>query len=232
MSHCSMVGETAATSSLMFCFKATIVLGFFSYTCSWDIPRGRSYRHWDRAILQAIPYSLFVRSQELGTSRWGLTLQSLLCKPLPLLAEARESEFINQVSATMVPEMCEASHCSRLNLLLLPCLSCLQRTRGWSPQKMLHYTKQQPSQNVNVSGEYHEGSLLPSNERFENWHASSIMRTWLRSSSSRSFNRASQTDFDLQCLDHLLLEPKPFCKDGNLSPHAIFSALYDQTFFM
>jgi hypothetical protein len=27
-----MVGETAATSSLMFCFKSTVVLGFFSYT--------------------------------------------------------------------------------------------------------------------------------------------------------------------------------------------------------
>jgi hypothetical protein len=26
------VGEIAATSSLMFCFKSTVVLGFFSYT--------------------------------------------------------------------------------------------------------------------------------------------------------------------------------------------------------
>ena len=27
-----MVGEIAATSSLMFCFKSTVVLGFLSYT--------------------------------------------------------------------------------------------------------------------------------------------------------------------------------------------------------
>jgi hypothetical protein len=27
-----MVGEIAATSSLMFCFKSSVVLGFFSYT--------------------------------------------------------------------------------------------------------------------------------------------------------------------------------------------------------
>ena len=30
--RCSMVGEIAANSSLMFCFKSTDVLGFFSYT--------------------------------------------------------------------------------------------------------------------------------------------------------------------------------------------------------
>ena len=31
---CSMVGETAATSSLMLCFKSTVVLGFFCTHCS------------------------------------------------------------------------------------------------------------------------------------------------------------------------------------------------------
>ena len=30
--RCSMLGEIAATSSLMYCFKSTIVLGIFSYT--------------------------------------------------------------------------------------------------------------------------------------------------------------------------------------------------------
>jgi hypothetical protein len=32
ITHCSMVGEIAATSSLMLCFKSSVVLGFFSYT--------------------------------------------------------------------------------------------------------------------------------------------------------------------------------------------------------
>ena len=32
ITRCSMVGEIVATSSLMYCFKSTVVLGFFSYT--------------------------------------------------------------------------------------------------------------------------------------------------------------------------------------------------------
>jgi hypothetical protein len=34
-----MVGETAATSSLMFCFKSTVVLGFSSYTVLLRYPQ-------------------------------------------------------------------------------------------------------------------------------------------------------------------------------------------------
>jgi hypothetical protein len=34
-----MVGEIVATSSLMFCFKSTIVLGFFSYTLLLRYPQ-------------------------------------------------------------------------------------------------------------------------------------------------------------------------------------------------
>ena len=142
ITRCTMVGETAATSSLMFCFKSTVVLGFFSYTLLLSYPRVRSRRRWDRAILQAIQYSLFVRSRELGTSRWALALQSSQCEPLPRLAETRESGFQHQVSANPVPEMCEASQCRWLNLLLLTCLPRLQRNRGRSPQKMLRHTKQ------------------------------------------------------------------------------------------
>jgi hypothetical protein len=37
-----MLGETAATSSLMFCFKSTVVLGFFPYAMLLRYPRGRS----------------------------------------------------------------------------------------------------------------------------------------------------------------------------------------------
>ena len=42
ITRCSMLVETAATSSLMFYFKSTVVLGFFRTPCSCDIPRGRS----------------------------------------------------------------------------------------------------------------------------------------------------------------------------------------------
>jgi hypothetical protein len=36
-----MVGEIAATSSLMFCFKSTVVLGYFSYTLLLRYPQGK-----------------------------------------------------------------------------------------------------------------------------------------------------------------------------------------------
>jgi hypothetical protein len=42
ITRCSMLGEIAATSSLIFCLKSTAVLDFFLTPCSWDIPRGRS----------------------------------------------------------------------------------------------------------------------------------------------------------------------------------------------
>ena len=114
----------------------------FRTPCSWDIPRGRSRKRWDRAIFQTIQYSLYMRSRELRTSRWGLALQSSQYEPLPHLAETRDSGFQHQVSATPVPEMCEAFQCSGLNLPLLPCLPRLRRNRSRSPQKMLHHTKQ------------------------------------------------------------------------------------------
>ena len=109
----------------------------FRTPCSWDIPR-RSRRRWDRAILQATQYSLFVRLRELGTSLWRLALQSSQCVLLPRLVETRDSGFQHQVSAIPVQEMCEASEYSGLNLLLLPYLPRLQRNRGRSPQK--YYT--------------------------------------------------------------------------------------------
>ena len=40
---CSMLGEIAATSSLMFCFKSTAVLSFFSFTLLLRYPRRKKY---------------------------------------------------------------------------------------------------------------------------------------------------------------------------------------------
>ena len=39
----SMLGEIAATSSLMFCYKSTVVLGFFSYTLLLKYPQRKKY---------------------------------------------------------------------------------------------------------------------------------------------------------------------------------------------
>jgi len=43
--RCSILVETAATSSLMFCFKSTVVLGFFSYTLLLRYPQRKKYCH-------------------------------------------------------------------------------------------------------------------------------------------------------------------------------------------
>jgi hypothetical protein len=39
ITRCSTMGETASTYSLMFCFKPTVVLGFFSYTLLLRYPQ-------------------------------------------------------------------------------------------------------------------------------------------------------------------------------------------------
>ena len=43
ITRCSMLGEIAATSYLMFCFKSTVVLGFFSYTLLLRYPQRKKY---------------------------------------------------------------------------------------------------------------------------------------------------------------------------------------------
>jgi len=43
ITRCSMLGEIAATSSLMFCFESTVVLGFFSYTLLLRYPQRNKY---------------------------------------------------------------------------------------------------------------------------------------------------------------------------------------------
>jgi len=40
-----MLGEIAATSSLMFCFKFTVVLGFLSYNLLLRYPQRKKYCH-------------------------------------------------------------------------------------------------------------------------------------------------------------------------------------------
>jgi hypothetical protein len=43
ISRCSILGEIAAISSLMFCFKSKVVLGFFSYTLLLRYPQRKKY---------------------------------------------------------------------------------------------------------------------------------------------------------------------------------------------
>jgi len=43
ITRCSMLGEIAATSSLMFCFESTLVLGFFSCILLLRYPQRKKY---------------------------------------------------------------------------------------------------------------------------------------------------------------------------------------------
>jgi hypothetical protein len=43
ITRCSMSKKIAATSPLMFCFKSTVVLGFFSYTLLLRYPQRKKY---------------------------------------------------------------------------------------------------------------------------------------------------------------------------------------------
>ena len=141
ITRCNMVGEIVATGSLMFCFKSTVVSGFFSYTLLLRYPKRKKLqvlRSGNLAGHSIMPLREITRAGNISRIRIAVFA---VCA-VALLVETRESGFQHQVSATPVLEMCKASQCSGLNLPLLPYLPRLQRNRGWSPQKMLHHTKQ------------------------------------------------------------------------------------------
>jgi len=62
--RCSMVGEIVATLSLMFCFKSTIALGFFSYTLILRYPQRKSQalRSGDLADHSIFPLREIIRA--------------------------------------------------------------------------------------------------------------------------------------------------------------------------
>ena len=65
---CSMVGEIAATSSLMFCFMSTVVLGFFSCTLLLRYPQRKNYcdsGHSFQWILKCRRNILWVKAESL-----------------------------------------------------------------------------------------------------------------------------------------------------------------------
>jgi len=68
ITRCSMVGEIAVTSSLMFCFKSTVVHGFFSYTLLLRYPQRKKYcdyGHWFWWILKCWRNINWVKTESL-----------------------------------------------------------------------------------------------------------------------------------------------------------------------
>jgi len=66
ITRCSMLWEISATSSLVFCFKSTVVLGFFSYTLLFRYPQRKKYcdyGHSFRWILKCRRNILWVKTE-------------------------------------------------------------------------------------------------------------------------------------------------------------------------
>ena len=66
ITRCSMVGEIAATSSLMFCFKSAVVLSFFSYTFLLRYPyrkKSQALRPGDLAGHSVVPLREITRAE-------------------------------------------------------------------------------------------------------------------------------------------------------------------------
>jgi len=90
--RCSMVGETAATSCLMFCFKSTVVLGFFSYTLLLRYPQRKKYcdqGHSFRWILKCRRNILWVKTES-------------LCLKIVSTAKARCSTYQRSMATEML----------------------------------------------------------------------------------------------------------------------------------
>jgi hypothetical protein len=97
--RCNMLGEIAATSSLMFCFKSTVVLGFFSYTLLLRYPqrkkycdKGHSFR-WilkcRRNILRVKTESLFLKYVSTAKARCSTDQRSMATEKLWVSLEGR-----------------------------------------------------------------------------------------------------------------------------------------------
>jgi hypothetical protein len=102
---------------------------------------------------------------------WEHVVENSLCEPLPHLTEIRESGFQHQVSSTPVPEMCKASQCGGLNLLLLPCCLVFKEI-GVDHPKTWYCIPHQPITFSECEGFWwiSWGFRLASGDSFENWH--------------------------------------------------------------
>jgi len=97
--RCSTLGEIAATSSLMFCFKSTVVLGFFSYTLLLRYPQRKKYCDWGhsfqwilkcrRNILWVKTESLFLKYVSTAKARCSTDQHSMATEMLWVSVEER-----------------------------------------------------------------------------------------------------------------------------------------------
>jgi hypothetical protein len=113
--RCSIVGEIAPNSYLMFCFKSTVLLGFFRNNLLLSYPqrmKSQALRTGDLVERSIFPLREITRD---GNIFWGLTLQSSQCESFPVFLKL-ESLVFNTKSLQIRFQKC-AKHFSVANLI-------------------------------------------------------------------------------------------------------------------
>ena len=139
---CRILAEFAATSSVMFSFKSSAFPFRFSYSLLLRYPqrkKSQAMKSCDLAGHSIFPVSEVMRAGT--TSLRTYTAFPAVWVSAPILLRANSPDF-SMKSTLPVPGICEASRCSMLNLLSLPCLRRRQRNKDWSTQTWLHHIKQ------------------------------------------------------------------------------------------
>ena len=185
----------------MFCFKSTIVLGFFSYTLLLRYPQRKKSQALRWEILQAIQYC-----SSWDHASWEHLVEELHCSPrslshCPILLNP-ESLGFNSKSLHLQFQKC-VKHLSKAGWIYCYCPACLifkeigpHHPKDATPQEAVTFLECKGfwwiSQGFLVAQQWQFWELtLPQRWKFSSF----VMRTWSWSSLSRVFNRTSQTVF-------------------------------------
>ena len=103
ITRCSMVGEIAATSSLMFCFKSNVVLGLFSYTLLFRDPqRQKSQAHAARNAMRVLKDMFPARViSRRGTIEWPARSPDLNACDFCLWGSLKSKVYENKPRTTL-----------------------------------------------------------------------------------------------------------------------------------
>jgi len=141
--RCSMLGEIAATSSLMISFKSTVVLGFFSYTLLLRYPQRKKYCDYGhsfwwilncwRNIIWVKTESLFLKYVSTAKARCSTDQRSMATEMLWVSLEGRSrtnsprQRFHWQPFCKIVRYVCRTLYLEIHYSLIILLLNCYPR---------------------------------------------------------------------------------------------------------
>ena len=165
-----MIGEFAATSSMMFFFKSSVVPGSFSYSLLLEYPQrknSQAMRSGDLAGHLTLSVSEVTRAG-------SISLRTVTAFPV---VWAIVPSFLKQrvwISAWSLHCLFQkfANHLNAPCLIYSYCPACLVFKVIRTDQPKRDYTTPNNTfQNVGVLDEYQAGSQLSSSDSSENWHS-------------------------------------------------------------